>query len=249
MNDRWLAALILVAVAFVVARAYYLPEQQAIVHYNREVSVSTVPFDPPLAGLWDAASREIPFSNESATLHTLHLDIAANGSVESIDLTFSARHGDVPWFEVAAVSPDGKVQLASEEMKLPEGVPFPEGPHPLEYLTAADAICFRDFAPTERGYTLFTSRWSGEKTYDDTFGNIYALGNGTLVPLREVAFGADAMWYTLEINPRPERVELPGERAESVVPNEVNPRAYIIFAERDLAVAERVLYAGGADGG
>jgi hypothetical protein len=100
----------------------------------------------------------------------------------------------------------------------------------------------------ERGMNLKVFYHEQNRTYDDTYGNIYAVENGTLRPLKFISFATPEVWHTLEIYPIPEPVIINpdgepqhGNRTPTRI--DEDPEALIIFAPREIGLAERVVYA------
>lgn len=243
MKNRWLAVGILIAVAFVLGRALYVPPGYETIDYAAVPILPVERCNPPLLEVWEAMAGEMPFENETARSAMLDMGFDANGSVTYLRFHFFADMEGEPWVHSAFVLRNGSAYLSSQRLDY-----RPPHPHPLEILTAVDSIPFEEISYGERGMNLKIFDHEQNRTYADTYGNIYAIENGTLRPLQEISFATAEVWHTIEIYPIPERrvIVADGKQQEenlTATRIDEDPRALVIFAPREIGLAERVVYA------
>ncbi len=253
MKNRWLAAGILIVVAFVLGRALYVPPAYEIVDYDTVPLLPTERYDPPILEIWEAMASTIPFDNRTAKSAMFDMSFDANGSFTYIQFSFFADMEGEPWVHSAFVLRNGSAYLSSQRLdyRPPHPHPLdyrPPHPHPLEVLKAVDSIPFDEISYGELGMNLKVFEHKRNRTYDDTYGNIYAIENGTLRPLKAIYFSTPEVWHTIEIYPIPEDriIVADGElQEENLTATRIDedPRALVVFAPREIGLAERVVYA------
>ena len=232
MKDRWLALGIAVVVIFVFWRASYVPPGYETIHYETVPVLPVERYNPPFIEIWEAMVGEIPFENETAKSPMLVMDFDANGSFTYIQFAFFADMEGEPWVHSAFVLQNGSTYLSSQRLDH-----RPPHAHPLGVLAAVDDIPFDELS-YGKGMSLKVFYHEQNRTYDDTYNNIYAIENGTLRPLEFISFATPEVWNTIEIYPR----DLPDENRTPIAIDE-DPRALVVFGPREIALAERVAYA------
>jgi len=238
MRTRWLAVGIVIVVAFVLARAFYVPPGYETIHYDTVPVLPAEQYNPPLLDMWEAMEGEIPFDNQTARLSLFDMRFDANGSFTVIQFIFFADLEGEPWAHSAFVLRNGSAYLSSQRIDF-----CPSGPHPLGVLAAVDSIPFDKIPYGERGMNLNVFVHEENRTYDDTHGNIYAALDGTLRPLKFISFATPEVWHTVEIYPIREPVNVVPNENRTAPRIDENPEALIVFAPREIGLAERVVYA------
>jgi hypothetical protein len=243
MRTRWLAVGIIIVVALALGRAFYVPPGYETIDYDTVPVLPTERYNPPLLEIWEAMVDEIPFDNRTARGPGLIMSFDANGSFTSIQFHFFADMEGDPWVHSAFVLRNGSAYLSSQRLDY-----RPPRAHPLEILAAVDDIPFDEISYGERGMDLKVFYHEENRTYDDTYKNIYATLDGTLRPLKEISFATSEVWHTIEIYPIPEPVVImldgePQNENQTATRIDEDPRALIVFAPREIGLAERVVYA------
>ncbi|KLK88081.1 hypothetical protein SZ63_03155 [Methanoculleus sediminis] len=243
MRDRWLILGIAVVVIFVLWRASYVPPGYETIHYETVPVLPVEQYNPPLIEIWEAMESEIPFDNETATGARLDMSFDPNGSFTVIRFHFFADMAGEPWVHSAFVIRNGSAYLSSQRLDY-----RPPHAHPLEVLSAVDSIPFDEISYGERGMNLAVFYHEQNRTYDDTYKNIYAVLDGTLRPLEFISFATPEVWHTVEIYPIPEPVAImpngePEDPERSAIRIDEDPRALVVFPPREIALAERAAYA------
>lgn len=233
MRDRWLAIGIVIVVIFVFWRASYVPPGYEMIHYETVPVLPVEEYDPPFIEIWEAMEREIPFENETAKSPMLVMEFDRNGSFTYIQFAFFADIEGESWVHSAFVLQNGSAYLSSQRLDY-----RPPHAHPLGALAALDEIPFDEIPYGERGMNLKVFYHEQNRTYNDTYKNLYAVENGTLRPLEFVSFATTEVWNTIEIYPR----DPPDENRTPITIDE-DPRALVVFPPREIALAERVVYA------
>jgi len=210
------------------AHYFYLPEAPEITRGEISTTPGSSGGQFGLVDLWNALVRETGVSNESAVLVQLNQRIAENGTVQYARLYFTGEEDGKPCFYEVAATQGGNVSFKRQ--------PFDHllrGSHPLSLFREVDRI---DFAALgSRTATLQTLRHDGARRYDESSGNICVLSGGSFRPLKEVAFPEGVCWNTIEITLQKE----PG----GDLPEREGSGHLIAFVERDLAMADDVVYA------
>lgn len=232
MRDRWLILGIAIVVIFVFWRATYVPPGYETIHYETVPVLPVERYNLPFTEIWEAMEEQIPFDNRTARSPLLVMDFDANGSFTYIQFSFFADMRGESWVHSAFVLQNGSTYLSSQRLDY-----HPPHAHPLGALVAVDDIPFDGISYGKRGVSLKVFYHEQNRTYDDTYKNIYAIENGTLRPLKFISFATTEVWNTIEIYPRdpPE-----GDRPPAAI--DENPRALVIFAPREIRLAERVVY-------
>jgi hypothetical protein len=243
MRTRWLILGIVIVMAFVLWRASYVPPGYEKIDYETVPVLPVERHNPPLIEIWEAMESEIPFDNRTAKGARLDMSFDANGSVTVIRFHFFADMEDEPWVHSAFVLRNGSAYLSSQRLDY-----RPASAHPLEVLAAVDSIPFNEISYGERGMNLAVFYHEENRTYDDTYKNIYAALDGTLRPLKFISFATPEVWHTVEIYPIPEPVVImldsePQDENRTAIRIDEDPRALVIFAPREIGLAERVVYA------
>lgn len=217
---------VLVCLLFV--HYFYLPEAPEIARGEINVAPGSSEGRFGLVDLWNALVRETGVSNESAVLVQLNQRIDENGTVRYAHLYFTGERDGKPCFYEVAATQGGNVSFKRQPFDHPL-----QGPHPLHLFREVDRI---DFAALgSHTATLQTFRHDGARRYDESSGNIYMLSGGSFCPLKEVTFPEGACWNTIEIALQNE----PG----GDMPERDGSGHLIAFVERDLAMADDVVYA------
>jgi hypothetical protein len=242
MKNRWLAAGIVIVVAFALGRALYVPPGYETIDYDTVPLLPTERCNPPTLEMWEAMTSIIPFDNLTARAAMLDMSFDANGSLTWLRFHFFADMDGEPWVHSAFLLRNGSAYLSSQRLDYQ-----PPNPHPLEVLKAVDSIPFDEISYGELGMNLKVFEHEQNRTYDDAYGNIYAIENGTLRPLREISFSTAEVWHTIEIYPvLPARVIVangePQNENMTAIRIDEDPRALVVFAPRDIGLAERVVY-------
>lgn len=207
---------------------FYLPETPEITRGEISVAPGSCGGQFCLVDLWNALVRETGVSNESAVLVQLNQRIAENGTVRYTHLYFTGEKDGTPCFYEVAATQDGNVSFKRQPFDHPL-----QGPHPLALFREVDRI---DFAALgSRTATLQTLRHDGARRYDESSGNICMLSGGSFRPLKEVTFPEGACWNTIEISLQKEQ--------GGDMPEREGSDHIIAFVERDLAMADDVVYA------
>nr|WP_303714062.1 hypothetical protein [Methanoculleus marisnigri] len=243
MKTRWLAFGIVIVVAFVLWRASYVPPGYETIDYETVPVLPTERYNPPLLEIWEVMVDEIPFDNRTARGPGLIMSFDANGSFTSIQFHFFADMEGDPWVHSAFVLRNGSAYLSSQRLDY-----RPPRAHPLEVLAAVDSIPFNEISYGERGMNLAVFYHEENRSYDDTYKNIYATLDGTLRPLTEISFATPEVWHTIEIYPIQEPVVImldgePQDENRTATRIDEDPRALVVFAPREIGMAERVVYA------
>ncbi len=225
----------MILICLVLIHYLYTPEKPEVITGEMKIDLDPRESRPDLESLWDALVREQAFSNESAVLLQTNQYIVKNGAAESTHLYFTGKKdGEQYLYEVYAY-PEGNISFKSQKF---EGLL--EGGHPLTILREIDSIDFGALSLGEGNVTLQTLKHEGEKTYNEAQGDLYVLSNGSLRPLKEVAFPHGSCWYTIKIT---QLKELGVEQSERNTTSEVMSDHIIAFIEQDLALADIVVYA------
>lgn len=243
MRTRWLAVGIIIVVAFVLVRAVYVPPGPETIHYETVPLLPVGQYNPPVIELWEAMEEQIPFDNLTSKFLMLSTSFDINGSFTVIEFGFLAEMEGKPWVHSGFVLRNGSAYLSSQRLDYQT-----TRPHPLEILTAVDSIPFSEIPYGERGMNLKVFHHEESRTYDDTYGNIYAIENGTLRGLEAISIPAGVVWHTIEIYPILESriIMLDGEPQNESLPAKYiheDPEAFVIFGPREIGLAERVAYA------
>lgn len=243
MRTRWLAVGIVIVVAFALGRALYVSPAYETIHYDTVPVLPTEQYNPPILEMWGAMCDQIPFDNRTAKGAMLDMMFDANGSFTVIQFHFFADIEGEPWVHSAFVLRNGSTYLSSQRLDY-----RPPRPHPLEVLTAVDSIPFGEISYGERGMNLDVFYHEQNRTYDDTYGNIYAALDGTLRPLKEISLATSEVWHTIEIYPirEPMTLDQDGEPQGgnwTATRIDEDSEALILFAPREVGLAERVVYA------
>lgn len=233
MRTRWLILGIAVVVVFALWRASYVPPGYETIDYETVPVLPVERYNPPLLEIWEAMEEQIPFDNRTAKSPMLVMDFDANGSFTYIQFGFFADMEGEPWVHSAFVLNNGSAYLSSQRLDF-----HPTHAHPLGSLAAADEIPFDELSYGRKGMSLKVFHHEQNRTYDDTYKNIYAIENGTLRPLKFIAFATTEVWNTVEIYPR----DPPDENRTPIAIDE-DPRALVVFGPREIGLAERVVYA------
>ena len=233
MKDRWLALGIAIVLVFVFWRAFYVPPGYETIHYETVPVLPVERYNPPFIEIWEAMEAEIPFDNRTAKSSLLVMDFDANGSFTYIQFGFFADMEDEPWVHSAFVLQNGSTYLSSQRLDY-----RPPHAHPLGALAALDEIPFDEISYGKKAMSLKVFYHEQNRTYDDTYRNIYAIENGTLRPLEFISFATPEVWNTIEIYPR----DPPDENKTPAAIDE-DPRALVVFPPREIGLAERVVYA------
>ena len=189
-------------------------------------------YNPPILEIWGAMEEQIPFDNRTAKSPMLVMDFDANGSFTYIQFGFFADMEGDPWVHSAFVLRNGSAYLSSQRLDH-----RPPHAHPLGALAAVDDIPFDELS-YGKGMSLKVFYHEQNRTYDDTYNNIYAIENGTLRPLEFISFATTEVWHTIEIYP----VDPPDENRTPTAIDQ-DPRALVVFPPREIGLAERVVYA------
>ncbi|WP_292365376.1 MULTISPECIES: hypothetical protein [unclassified Methanoculleus] len=237
MKDRWLALGIAIVVAFVLWRASYVSPAYETIDYETVPVLPVERYNPPIIEIWEAMEEQIPFDNRTARGARLDMSFDANGSFTVIRFHFFADMEGEPWVHSAFVLRNGSAYLSSQRLDY-----RPPHPHPLGVLAAVDSIPFSEISYGERGMNLKVFYHEENRTYDDTYKNIYAIENGTLRPLKEISFATTEAWHTIEIYPFPEPAEIDPNNNRTSRRIDENPEALVVFPPREIGLAERVVY-------
>ncbi|MDD2786764.1 hypothetical protein [Methanoculleus sp.] len=232
MKDRWLVLGIAVVVVFALWRASYVPPGYETIDYETVPVLPVEWYNPPILEIWGAMEEQIPFDNRTAKSPMLVMDFDANGSFTYIQFGFFADMEGDPWVHSAFVLRNGSAYLSSQRLDH-----RPPHAHPLGALAAVDDIPF-DEPSYGKGMSLKVFYHEQNRTYDDTYNNIYAIENGTLRPLEFISFATTEVWHTIEIYP----VDPPDENRTPTAIDQ-DPRALVVFPPREIGLAERVVYA------
>jgi len=232
MKDRWLVLGIAVVVVFALWRASYVPPGYETIDYETVPVLPVEWYNPPILEIWGAMEEQIPFDNRTAKSPMLVMDFDANGSFTYIQFGFFADMEGDPWVHSAFVLQNGSAYLSSQRLDH-----RPPHAHPLGALAAVDDIPFDELS-YGKGMSLKVFYHEQNRTYDDTYNNIYAIENGTLRPLEFISFATTEVWHTIEIYP----VDPPDENRTPTAIDQ-DPRALVVFPPREIGLAERVVYA------
>mgnify|MGYP000992536874 FL=1 len=223
---------IAVVVVFALWRASYVPPGYETIDYETVPVLPVEWYNPPILEIWGAMEEQIPFDNRTAKSPMLVMDFDANGSFTYIQFGFFADMEGDPWVHSAFVLRNGSAYLSSQRLDH-----RPPHAHPLGALAAVDDIPFDELS-YGKGMSLKVFYHEQNRTYDDTYNNIYAIENGTLRPLEFISFATTEVWHTIEIYP----VDPPDENRTPTAIDQ-DPRALVVFPPREIGLAERVVYA------
>ncbi|KAF5034717.1 hypothetical protein DSECCO2_593170 [anaerobic digester metagenome] len=223
---------IAVVVVFALWRASYVPSGYETIDYETVPVLPVEWYNPPILEIWGAMEEQIPFDNRTAKSPMLVMDFDANGSFTYIQFGFFADMEGDPWVHSAFVLRNGSAYLSSQRLDH-----RPPHAHPLGALAAVDDIPFDELS-YGKGMSLKVFYHEQNRTYDDTYNNIYAIENGTLRPLEFISFATTEVWHTIEIYP----VDPPDENRTPTAIDQ-DPRALVVFPPREIGLAERVVYA------
>ena len=249
MDTRWLILILVVVGTIVIARSVYAPDKPNVTYYEKELFLPSEPYCLHTMELWEILSKEIRFDNASAIFRSLAIDIAPNGTTQSITFDFSATTDGEGGIHRAFVNESSQVYLTSQrfEMKNP-------GDHPLAVLRGVDQLPMSTVAIGERGCDIYVFHHMRGKTFMNVHGTIFALANGVMTPLHEVTFPTGCSWYEIEIVPKTDPIVIVPESTTSsrigsgtAIPCEENPECTIIFTEGELAKAENISFFSSAD--
>ncbi len=221
--------------ALVFVHYFYTPEQPEITKGTMHITFDSRNCRPGLVDLWNTYVQELAFSNESAVLLQLNQYIEKDGTVQCTELFWIGYvDGEEHAYEVRAHQ-SGNVYYNDQIFDFPM-----EGIHPLALLREADTIDFANLTRGECNITLKTFQHDGELfgglVYNKTHGDLYALADGSLRPLKEAAFSSENTWYTIEIAP-----QIPNS-TRITTPEGVSDYL-ILFPEQEIARADSVAYA------
>ena len=220
-----------ILICLVFSHYFYTPEKPEIATGAMVIDLDPEERQPDLVHLWDVLVREQGFANESAVLIQLNQFVDKDGVVQCTQARYSGGvDGEQHFYETYAY-PSGNVFYKDQILEFPL-----EGAHPLAVFREATLIDFADLTRGECNITLRTFKHEIEKEYNETHGDLYILSQGSLRPLKEAAFPGGTCWYTIEIVPEVPRPE--GSSTAGGVPDRL-----IFFTERDIALADTVVYA------
>ena len=218
-------------ICLVLVHYFYTPETPEVV--TGKISTASYPpgSRPDLTNLWDTLVHEQVFSNESAVLLQLNQFVDKDGTVRCTQLYYAGSvDGEQHVYEAYAY-PSGDVLYKDQKLDLPL-----EGAHPLAICREVTGIDYADLTREKCTIALQTFRNEGERRYDETQGGLRVLSNGSFRPLKEATFPDGARRYAIEIVPGAVQPE------ENTTAREI-PDRLIAFTERDIALADSVVYA------
>lgn len=183
----------------------------------------------PLSEMWAIVQDRTGVENSTAVLGDFRLVIDGDGAVEQLSFEFYGDDTGLPhWYRVAASS-TGRVTWNSLEVDR-----VPPGEHPLTLFTEIERIPYRELAGENGILIVGVSSQSGGLGYDASYGDLYALRQGEIIPLKHVGFNTTEPWYTIDVSH--------GVKDGSGL---VGTYYCTIFTLRDLVKAERVYYPDG----
>ncbi|KLK88752.1 hypothetical protein SZ63_07165 [Methanoculleus sediminis] len=183
----------------------------------------------PLSEMWAIVQDRTGVENSTAILGDFRLVIDGDGAVEQLSFEFYGDDTGLPhWYRVAASS-TGRVTWNSLEVDR-----APPGEHPLTLFTEIERIPYRELAGENGILIVGVSSQSGNLSYDASYGDLYALRQSEIIPLKHVGFNTMEPWYSIDVSH--------GVKDGSGL---VGTYYCTIFTLRDLVKAERVYYPDG----
>lgn len=224
-----LAVIVGITIIYAGMHFFVLPENPDVTRIENITHIESPAYNPVVLDLWEIAVERTGVENESATLLRLETNIAGDGAVRVIWLYFYGEEGGEQHAYEAYVGPGGTVSVKSQKLEFPV-----QGVHPLALLREVDEIVLEDIPFRDRGMTLLLSANAYGDHYNETRGRLYEVSGGIFRPVKVVAFGPDAYWYTITITPH----RSPGSPPSGEGP----PDCTIAFMRQDLAAADSVIY-------
>jgi len=221
-----LAVIVGVIVVYACMHFFVLPEAPDVTRIENVTHLESPAYNPAVLDLWEIAVGETGVENESAVLRQLEVNIAGDGAIRVIWLYFYGDEDGKQHAYEAYVGPGGTVSVKSQMFDYSV-----QGVHPLAFFREVDAIALEDVPFREQGMRLLVSPNAYGDHYNENRGRLYEVSGGVFCPVKEVAFGPDARWYTITITPH----RSPGSPPS---PEEI----LIAFTRQDLAAAESVVY-------
>ncbi|MDI6877624.1 MAG: hypothetical protein QMC96_12745 [Methanomicrobiales archaeon] len=242
MKDRWLIILVAVVVVVIAVRPFLLSDKPEVDYDDRELYLPSEPYNPHIVQLLEIMMDEMQFDNASAIFRRLSMDIDPNGTITSIHLDVYAKNMSEQWgYYRAYVDAHSQIFLSSQPIDLVR-----PGRHPYDIAINVDQIPFPSILSGNQDKRVFISTHADNKEYQNTYGNIYVLKDGVIVPIEKIAFTNNVTWYSIEIAPyyKPNsNASIPSPSDGSALACEENPECTIIFTQSDLAMATAVEYA------
>jgi len=196
----------------------------------------------PLAAIWDRAVTAAGVDNYTAALDHCLIALDAGGSLESVYLDFTGIAGGMRRcysFQYTQKRAGFSLRDGGEAGNTSSCV------HPLAMLTPIESLPFRDIAFWGDALVIIAEGQSGSLRYEAGHSDLFLLENGTLKPLREVAYSTDRPWYTIIVSLRkaPDLVTIEDGttviRQTAVVPEPPGMRSsFVVFTPEELARAE-----------
>ena len=221
----------IILICLVLVHYFYTPDMPEIATGAMVIDLDPGERQPDLMHLWDALVHEQGFANESAVLIQLNQFIDKDGTVQCTQVYYTGDVNGERHFYTVYAYPSGNVLYKDQIFEFTL-----QGAHPLANFREATLIDFADLTQGDRNITLQTLKYEIKREYNETHGDLYVLSKGSLRPLKGAAFPGGTCWYTIEITPEVPRSE--GSSAARGVPDRL-----IFFTERDIALADTVVYA------
>lgn len=186
----------------------------------------------PLSELWAIIEERTGVENSTAVLDQFRIVTEGDGAVKQLSFEF---YGDDKglhrWYRVAA-GPTGRVTWDSIEVDK-----APLGEHPLTLFAEIERIPYRELAGEHEGLIVDVgSQWGG-LAYGAGYGDLYALHQGEIIPLKSVAFNTTEPWYDIAVLRRAK--DGSAEASGGSAPGQY-ACCCTIFTLRDLVKAETV---------
>lgn len=224
-----LAVIVGITIIYAGMHFFVLPEAPDVTRIENITHLESPAYHPAVLDLWEIAVDATGVENESATLLQLEVNLAGDGAIRVIWLFFYGMEGGEQHAYEAYVGPGGTVSAKSQRFNHTV-----QGVHPLALLREVDEIVLEDIPFRDRGMTFLLSANAYGDHYNETRGRLYEVSGGVFRPVKEVAFGPDAYWYTITLTPHRD-TEPPASGAEL-------PDCMIVFTRQDIAAADSVVY-------
>lgn len=196
-----------------------------------------------LPDLWERIVETTGIDDRTAILDQCRITLDPKGSVESIQVDFSAESsGGYSFYQIRYLP--GELSLWQPDYE-PPGL---SGEHPIRFLRAIQDLPFDLITMGEGGLVILAESQSGSLRYDAATSDLFLLEEGTLIPLKEAFFSTEIPWYTIHIEQR-DLIDpvLTNDGTSGVVSRVITPEpagmrsTFTVFLPEELEKAEEYL--------
>ncbi|WP_456468628.1 hypothetical protein [Archaeoglobus sp.] len=167
---------ICIALFLVVIASWYLGSENKSYEFTIQTELKKV----KLSTLWIAVTKSVDLQNSTANLEWLYLK-ASDGKIRSLHLEFTGKNsqGESRIYYMN-VNPSGLVNIYSKSIGDIQCTT-----HPMHIFARLDEFGLENIGSD---YTLDTSFEWGDLGFNSSYGNLYLLKDGKLIPLEKVTF-------------------------------------------------------------